>query len=278
LLSSLIPSARVTPEDALVVTLFLAALAGIYWWARVRQRDELWVRPIRNVCKIIALALATQVPYALYHKETSLHPASLVLLQLAKDGPGLLLVALMVGIVARKNAYLATRSPALRVMLEACPRVFIWGFVLAGLWGLLGGLPGQLEAGPAPAAVLYRALIFGPMAFYSLLISWLLAADARMLGRLDGSLGRRYVLFSAGALSWVLLATDHLARPSLILLLDAADDAGVLAAANATEGLLWILMAFFWIYGYASGRKVSQTDLGLSLTDSYRERSTRLNA
>lgn len=277
-MSNFFPSAETVPEDALVVALFLAALGAIWWWAWIKQRDELWVPTIRRVCSIILLALATQLPFSLYYDRVNDHSFLLLLLQLAKDGPGLLLVALMADIVARKSTTLAAQDAALAKVLEACPRVFLCGFALAAICGLIGGAPEQLEGGISTIAVLYRALIFGPMALYCFLIFALFAGDALTVGRIERSLRRRFALFSAGAFTWVMLAADHLVRPSLSHGLGVDGNPGVIAAANVAEGFLWTIMATFWVYGYVSGRKVARADFGLALIDSYRARSTRVAA
>lgn len=263
---------------SLLPGLFAVALGAILWFVWIRQRRELWLRPIKDVCAIIALAAATTLIFDLHYDSLESQPELLLMLQLAKDVPGLLLVALVVEIVRRKATTLPSKPPLLTRLMDVCPWVFGCALILAALAAYFGGTAFPLEDGASASGVMYRVLVFGPMALYSLLLFWLLAEDSVAFRPFDRRLSARYAFFSGGALIWVALAVDHLARPSLIRILDPAARGASAAAADGVVLLLWLSMACCWVGGYAARYMENRADRGLALTASYRWRSTEISS
>jgi hypothetical protein len=233
----------------LVGLLFAAALGWLAYAVWLGERKVLWTSTIRRVCEIIALAAVNSAVYALAYDASREKPLALAALQLAKDVPGLLLVGLLVAETAGKNVTVSFRASVLLRLLRSCPRVFEVCVVGAAIVAVADGVQQSLEADQALAGVTYRALVFSPIVAYSLLLFQLIGGDARSCAHLDASLARRYRLFSLGSLTWALLALDHLARPSLLHALDRPPGSALHVALNAAMGVLWALMASFWVYG-----------------------------
>ena len=268
-----------TLSYVLLAMLFGVALLGIWWMVRYKEPDQLWIGVIRTVTAIVVLAIATNVLYAVLKDDTLNNPAAALALQVAKDAPGLMLVAVLVAQVRRTNVSVLNRPATIDGALGACPVVFAAAVLLSLFIGAMGGQQYQLEAGPGVYAAAYRLILFGPLVAYSLLLSYLISEDAKILGRVEPSLKPRYYLFSIGALTWALLALDHICRPTVFAVLGFSLEGGLARLADTSVAVLWLTMAVCWVYGYAAkpGRN-TRTDHAIAATNTYRITSTNMVA
>jgi hypothetical protein len=264
----------------LIAILFSTAFAAIAWMARFRDPQELWTASIRRITAVIVTAAATTVGFAIFYDEArEIGPVVLLVLQVAKDAPGLVLVSTYAGLVACTSVAIANRASYWERLLEACPRVFAAGLLLAIVVGLFGHQQAQLEDGPGQWAVLYRGFLYGPVTLYSVILALALGMDARILGGLDAGLKRRYYLFATGVSTWALLSADHIARPTVLALLGSSPVGLTARLFDLIVAGLWIAMAACMVYGYASkARARTGADHALAATNTYRMRSTDLIA
>lgn len=263
----------------LLALLLGATMCAILWLSRHSRPGHPRVT-LRQCCLLLAPTIPTNIAFNLYRDDLlrSGDAVALVALQLAKDGPGLIIIGFTTVVCAHRSlAFARAKARPWRSVLRSCPRVFLVGFLLAALIGVLGGVPDQLENGADLNAVLYRAAIFAPMTFYPLLVSYSLFHDARSLGALHRGTARMLAFFSLGALVWGLLAAIHLLRPSILAWLQLQPGGPLYRATDLAIAALWLVTAASWVLGFVVDRSHNhRANFGLAFTNSYRSRSTAL--
>jgi hypothetical protein len=264
----------------LIAALFTAAFAMIVWLARFRDPDELWIRFIKRVSIVIVVAALTTVAFALfYDRAQQIGPRALVILQIAKDAPGLFLVATCVGHIRSSSVSLPNDSPYSDRILAECSKVLVAGLLASIVVGTVAGQTLQLEDGAGHWATLYRACIYLPMVFYSAVLSLAIFREARSLGRLDPEIRRRYRMFAFGISTWVLLSLDHFGRPVVVELLNWGPQS--LGSRTADMGVtgLWVVMVVSLVYGFAAKPRLrTRADRALAATNAYQSTSSVLVA
>lgn len=264
----------------LIAALFTAAFAIILWLARFRDPDELWILFIKRVSVVIVVAALTTVAFGLfYERAQEIGPRALLILQIAKDAPGLFLLATCVGHIRSSSVYLSNESPYFDRILAECPKVLVGGLLAGIVVGALAGQPPQLEDGAGQWAIVYRTFMYLPMAFYSVVLSVTIFREARSVGGLDPALRRRYQMFAFGIFTWVWLSLDHLVRPLLAELMNWEPQGLAHRIADSGVTGLWILMVVSLVYGFAAKPRLrTRADRALGATNAFQATSSFLVA
>ncbi len=224
-------------RNLLVIILLGGIALALTIYTVLRQR-YFWVEPVKIAAAATAVAaLGTGLYTIVKTSELPNYRDYLPALQLLKDAPGMFVVPYLASVAVRHLPNVEDRRHlGVPQILEAAFRVFLGFFLLAVLAAAAAGagVGSELDYSLDPRAIAYRSSVALPILFYAGLLAYFYL-EAYLREPVIPRLKTRYLLFSGGSFSFVLLAIHWFSWPLLS------------AAWPNSQPLLLVVQACFWL-------------------------------